>query len=79
MEKLLEHYATTSKGRRAYVISWSEVAAILGHRHEGDPADDYALIEALRREGAPPEIMTWEGWIDETGWGIHAPAVEAES
>lgn len=63
----------TSDGREypAYQIPWSDVTEILGHKHDGYPEDDQALIAYLLEGGAPEWVSDAEGWTDEYGWGIY--------
>lgn len=65
-----------SRGRgdkcAAVFVSWEDVEDYLGHPHEGNARDDSALVEGLLMAGAPDWVVTADGWIDETGWGLFA-------
>ncbi len=58
----------------AYQIPWPDVTEILGHKHNGGPDDDNALIKHLQSIGAAEWVEDpADGWTDECGWLIVGP------
>lgn len=78
-----QHRETTYTHRngrtfQALYWTWDEVEAILGHRHDGDEADDRKLVALAIQQGALPSYATAEGWVDEGGWGLIGPEIEED-
>lgn len=65
----MRHHLSAYECPRGYAIRWEEVTEILGHEHEATPADDAALIAALRAGGAHIADGA-EGWISPEVWAI---------
>lgn len=68
---------TTHDSRVAIQLAHGHVTAILGHAHCGDTRDDRELTAALCAAGAPWWVIGAHGWLDEYGWGIEGPTIEA--
>lgn len=81
MDALRTHYTTSGpRGVRwfeAIQLDWSRVEAILGRAHDGSAEDDQYLVAWLEAYGAPDWVASAGGWIDETGWGLIGPRIEA--
>jgi hypothetical protein len=57
-------------------LDWAQVAEVLGHEHAGSAADDEALVDWLRAQGAPDWVAQAPGWMDENHWGLRGPEVD---
>lgn len=81
MGNLKWEFTTYSDGQGhefpAVFVRWEEVTRFLGHPHTGDYAEDETLVRGLLDAGAPDWVdAPLDGWIDEYGWGLVAPALE---
>jgi hypothetical protein len=57
------------EAREAIFVSWDDIEAHLGRKHDGSPEDDDSIITELLILGAPiGAALEREGIIDGQGW-----------